>query len=161
MFENDLLDKAFIYECDLKNFFNEVSQMMIFNQMKHQGVPDYIVNHLQSIHRNFPDFRLGINFEAERKSLVLTGFAQILETNSSFKMNPRELGLMKVHFGDFHGVPQGSPTSPFLSILSLKYFLTQRPSVSYADDPIFFDDVDFEVQDDPKGGILLNTAKSS
>lgn len=161
MIENDLLEKRFIYECDLKNFFNEVSQMMIFNNLKDHGVPDFIINHLQSIHRNFPEFKQGINFEAERKGLVLTGFAQILQTNSSFKMNPRELGLMKVHFGDFYGVPQGSPTSPFLSILALRHFLTQRESVSYADDPIFFDDEDFEIQDDPKGGILLNPSKSS
>lgn len=104
---------------------------------------------------------MGINFESEKRNLVLTGFAQILQTNSSFKMNPREMGLMKVHFGDFHGVPQGSPTSPFLSILSLRHFLTQETSVSYADDPIFFKDEEFEIQDDPKGGIMLNYEKSS
>lgn len=161
MFENDLLDRKWIYECDLRNFFNEVSQMMVFNPMKRAGVPDWIINHLQSIHRNFPDYKLGIDFESEKQKLVLTGYAQLGQMRSDSKVHPRELGLMKVHFGDFKGVPQGSPTSPFLSILSLKDFLTQETSVSYADDPIFFKDTEFEIHDDPKGGIELNHSKSS
>jgi len=61
----------------------------------------------------------------------------------------------------FTGVPQGAPTSPFLSILTLKDFLTQVPSVSYADDPIFYSDEDFEIKEDIYNGIELNREKSS
>jgi len=60
----------------------------------------------------------------------------------------------------FTGVPQGAPTSPFLSILTLKDFLTQVPSVSYADDPIFYSDKDFEIKDDKENGIEINQEKS-
>jgi len=58
------------------------------------------------------------------------------------------------------GVPQGAPTSPFLSIIALKPFLLQQRSVSYADDPIFFGDEYFEIKDFPKGGIVLHPDKS-
>jgi hypothetical protein len=58
------------------------------------------------------------------------------------------------------GVPQGAPTSPLLAILTLKTFLTQQKSVSYADDPIFYGDSDFTIQDEPKAGIVINAEKS-
>jgi len=49
----------------------------------------------------------------------------------------------------FEGVPQGSPTSPILSILLLSNFLKQQLSTSYADDPVFYSDKDFEIKDEP------------
>jgi len=60
----------------------------------------------------------------------------------------------------FEGVPQGLPTSPLLSIITLKNFLTQVRSVSYADDPIFYDDKDFSITDEPDNGIVINKDKS-
>lgn len=44
------------------------------------------------------------------------------------------------------GMPQGFPTSPFMSMLSLRSFLTQQTSISYADDPVFFGDSEFEIK---------------
>lgn len=58
------------------------------------------------------------------------------------------------------GVAQGSPTSPLLSILALKTFLQQQNSLSYADDPIFWGDHDFQIEDDEFQGIKLNKEKS-
>jgi len=66
------------------------------------------------------------------------------------------------------GVPQGAPTSPFLSIITLKDFLSdqkdwkgkQVDSISYADDPVFFGDNPFTIKDDPKSGIILHPEKS-
>jgi len=58
------------------------------------------------------------------------------------------------------GVPQGAPTSPFLSILILKKFLTQQRSVSYADDPVFFGDQEFKIYDYPAEGITIHPEKS-
>jgi len=60
----------------------------------------------------------------------------------------------------FEGVPQGLPTSPLLSLTTLKNFLTQVSSVSYADDPIFYGDKDFTITDEPDNGIVLNQDKS-
>jgi len=60
----------------------------------------------------------------------------------------------------FDGIPQGLATSPSLSILTLKNFLTQVPSVSYADDPIFYSNKSFTIKDEPEHGIILNPTKS-
>lgn len=61
--------------------------------------------------------------------------------------------------GQFEGVPQGLPSSPLLSILTLKKFLQQAPSVSYADDPIFYGNKDFQIKDMEE--LKLNLSKSS
>lgn len=58
------------------------------------------------------------------------------------------------------GTPQGSPISPLISILALKDFLSQKPSISYADDPIFYDQKPFEIKGEPEKGIELNEEKS-
>jgi hypothetical protein len=58
------------------------------------------------------------------------------------------------------GVPQGAPTSPLTSILTLKKFLSQQPSISYADDPIFYNNEDFDIKDEPENGIRINEEKS-
>ena len=58
------------------------------------------------------------------------------------------------------GVPQGAPTSPLLSIMSLRHFLQQVPSVSYADDPIFYSDEDFKIRGMKKYGIVIHPEKS-
>jgi hypothetical protein len=62
--------------------------------------------------------------------------------------------------GHFVGVPQGAPTSPLTSILTLKDFLTQKPSISYADDPIFYDKDDFNIKGDSNKGIIIHEQKS-
>lgn len=62
--------------------------------------------------------------------------------------------------GHFVGVPQGAPTSPLTSILTLKDFLTQKPSISYADDPIFYDKEDFDIKGDSNKGIIIHEQKS-
>jgi len=46
----------------------------------------------------------------------------------------------------YQGVPQGSNTGPTLSLIPLLEFLKQAPSVSYADDGLFFSDRPFEIQ---------------
>jgi len=51
------------------------------------------------------------------------------------------------------GVPQGAPTSPLLSILIIKDFLKQVPSISFADDPIFYSRRPFQIKDDPAIGV--------
>lgn len=64
----------------------------------------------------------------------------------------------------FQGVPQGAPTSPLLSILILKDFLSNQDctveSISYADDPIFYSNKDFAIQDYQEYGIKINQDKS-
>jgi len=71
-----------------------------------------------------------------------------------------DLNSMRTGLGVSHGVPQGAPTSPLLSNLSLRFFLSQQPSVSYADDPIFFGERKFEIAGDPYYNITIHEGKS-
>lgn len=57
------------------------------------------------------------------------------------------------------GVPQGSPMSPFLSILALKRYLSQAVSSNYADDQNFFSNNDFVIRDFPEHGIVQSPEK--
>lgn len=59
------------------------------------------------------------------------------------------------------GMPQGFPTSPFMSMLSLRSFLTQQTSVSYADDPVFFGDTEFEIKACGPANQQISVEKSS
>lgn len=61
---------------------------------------------------------------------------------------------------NYMGVAQGSPTSPLLSILCLRKFLTQAKSVSYADDPLFYGDEDFQIEDFKHLGLEIAQEKS-
>jgi hypothetical protein len=57
-------------------------------------------------------------------------------------------------------VPQGAPTSPYLSILPLEdLYLKQQKHVNYADDQIFYGEEEFEIKDNPKYGIIHNESK--
>jgi hypothetical protein len=83
-------------------------------------------------------------------------------------------GNARVH----EGVAQGSPTGPLLSTQCLTDFLSQRKSLSYADDGFFYSDKDFLVKgesrypgtydpkldsyrvvDQPEKGIIFNYNK--
>lgn len=59
------------------------------------------------------------------------------------------------------GFPQGSPISPFLSILAIKEYLSQQDSTNYADDQVFFGNKDFLVKDNPEHGIIHSPEKCS
>jgi len=58
------------------------------------------------------------------------------------------------------GFPQGMPMSPFLSILALDNYLSQKDSTSYADDPLFYSNESFQVVDEPENGIINSPEKS-
>jgi len=50
--------------------------------------------------------------------------------------------------------------SPVQSILNLKDLLTQQSSISYADDPIFYSDVPFEIRGDKEKRMELSETKT-
>lgn len=60
-----------------------------------------------------------------------------------------------------NGMPQGFPTSPFMSMLSLRSFLTQQTSISYADDPVFFGDTEFKIKACGPANQEINEEKSN
>jgi len=60
----------------------------------------------------------------------------------------------------YQGVPQGSNHGPLLANLVMKKFLSQVPSISYADDGIFYSNEPFEILEDPLSGIHIHPEKS-
>jgi len=81
------------------------------------------------------------------------------EINSVYRNRDKE-GNYYHRMGINFGVPQGSPLSPLLSMLGMRVFLFQQPSVSYADDPIFYKNKGFTIYDDTDQGLTINHAKS-
>jgi hypothetical protein len=90
-------------------------------------------------------------------------------------MKTIEWALMGTNFGKlgmkriFIGTPQGSPTSPFLSVFaeSRAYHKDLEGSVSrvaYADDGILYSDVDFSIELGPEMkrlGVVMAPEKSA
>jgi len=212
MFEEGLLEKPFIYECDLKQFFPSVNLDVLNKVLLSNKVPTWVVEWLDQINSNFPklpqDKKLSEDKEKEEKGWMdaltrqmkradprkaeqfgnprfIQGIKLDIATrlpNGDFlpfeeierqlpprrrkvkpvtPVNDHNLGIpASKYFKSRTGVPQGAPTSPFLSILILKKFLTQQQSVSYADDPIFFGEEEFKIYDYPDEGIKIHPEKS-
>lgn len=175
-----ILAKRNIYECDLTNFFNEVSLDAIDRRLKRMGTPQYIVQLLRKLNMSTPKLPAieeldetpvyEKRWEQMRKGKVnkeddLKAFLSEKTTSDQFPKSRGYEIMVRSIFGlgewkGDKGVPQGSPTSPFLSILTLEKFLTQQDSISYADDPIFYSDKPFKIKDNPSEGIIIQKQKS-
>jgi hypothetical protein len=172
-----VLDKPFIYECDLKQFFPSVDVASIGKLLESDlKLPLEISTGLFELNSCLPvlpdDLKLDESYTVETKRRLLQykedqdwDWAEDIPdsyyNNSSvggFKMDPSG----NLDFWESpKGVPQGAPTSPLVSILLLiRSFLTQTPSISYADDPIFYSDSMFEIKGDSDLGINLHEGKS-
>jgi hypothetical protein len=148
----NVVASAWIYECDLKQFFPSVQVKNCINLLDRLGVPLGTTMWLQRINYSEPILpkELKLNEDMSRTNPFIIDPAKGFGPASYF-------GAV---FNYMIGLPQGAPTSPLLSILTLRRFLTQVPSVSYADDPIFHGNTEFEIRDSPKDGIVLNQEKS-
>lgn len=195
-----VMNARYVYECDLKGFFDNVNVTTITDILEKAGTPKRVVYYIENINRNTPKLQdkdltdESIHRDKEKtykwlkSEMTETPEVTMLQSIQGFiddngrdmlEMLAQEEGCESVEeyvqlqwalmdsykpkaIGDlFKGVPQGAPTSPFLSILILKDFLTQVPSISYADDPIFYSDKDFTIKEDTEKGIILNNEKSS
>lgn len=194
-----VLKAPFIYECDLKGFFDNVNVAKISEILLNKGTPKRIMYYLENINRCTPKLQeVDLIDESVHRSrqeeFALLNQGMRPGKGSSTEMEVNKLinkhGMLGawdlateegcesleeyVHlqwalsdsvkptaFGTtYRGVPQGAPTSPFLSISILGNFLSQQSSISYADDPVFYGEKDFEIKDDPENGIILNEEKS-
>lgn len=162
----------FIYETDLKGFFNEVSVWKILDILNGVkcSISDWIYHLCQSVPK-FPKTKLLDESKYDNfpvKGEIARGMQVDYNDMTNFSIHltkriPIE-PLVKVtkaqHLKDLNhgllpgGVPQGSPISPFLSILAVKDYLTQQNSVNYADDQVFFGNKEFVVNDNPEIGLV-------
>lgn len=223
IFKERLLRLPYIYECDLRNFFNEVDLPSLRDKLEEMGVPREISRLLHHINMSAPDLPLGREHHKveERPQLQKAYHSHMhtpnyeigrtnkpeLEAGYQFETMWKELqNLLSAHPGNIEviraimeedgcadvqeflqlqwalydsiqpnlpdhkmsedewkgekGVPQGSPTSPLLSMVLLPEFLKQARSISYADDPVFFGTEEFTIKDDKSKGLLLAPEKS-
>lgn len=198
IFERKLVDKPYIYEFDLKGFFDNIHVNKISKVLFDYNTPKAIVYRLENINRNNPKLPAETKLDEGKTIMseqdqddIMRGYfrwesklydpvrefvgangVQILYDlmredgiDNIFEYVQMQWALFDQYSpakvpNQFEGVPQGAPTSPLLSILALKEFLSQQESVSYADDGIFFGDRPFEIKDDTENGIILNKEKS-
>lgn len=140
----------------MRDYFNQINLIKIGEFLESKGVPVKVSDWIVQTHRSLA----------------------ILPTNSKFKEDHIETVKSEQYFNSitanlsvgytedfispesYKGVPQGSNTGPLLSLIPLLEFLKQKPSVSYADDGLFYSDKPFEIQDLPQLGVHLNASKS-
>jgi len=167
-----VLKNKFIYETDLKGFFNEVSVWKILDILNGVkcSISDWIYHLCQSIPK-FPKEKLldeskydnfPVKGEIARGMQVdyndMTNFS--IHLNKRIPIEPLVKVTKAQHLKDLNhgllpgGVPQGSPISPFLSILAVKDYLSQQNSINYADDQVFFGNKEFSVRDNPEIGLV-------
>lgn len=171
------ISKPYIYECDLKQFFPSVNVSKLGKLLETDlKVPLTISTGLFELNSSLPilpkEVKLNENYTQETRERLLNykeeqDWDWAEDVPDSYYNNSSSGGFKLDSSGtpEFWenpiGVPQGAPTSPLISILILvKSFLTQTPSISYADDPIFYSDRPFEIQEEPDLGVLLNKEKS-
>jgi len=170
----DLIEKIdhykYIYEYDLRNYFEEIDIDMLTIRLKQAKIPHDEVYWIKSIISNtpvLPENQYLHESNVHRKEWDrVSKFIEFSQTEkpleNSFNKNAAEvlknvLSLPK----PLKGVPQGCNLSPLLSLIPLRYyFLVQQESVSYADDGVFFGNEPFEIIDDEFIGVELNKKKS-
>lgn len=162
------IDSKFVYETDLKGFFDNISVWKILNLLRTKEC-NYS-NWLKELCKAIPKF-------PEEKKLDESKF-DVANINDSEIIMWENLGSEKGKLIDYTsgkpkyistpevdelgflnygilpgGFPQGMNLSPFLSILGLKEYLKAADHVNYADDQLFFGEKVFKVRETPKDGI--------
>jgi len=107
------------------------------------------------------------DIQRELAQMTLNRFEQNpFERHSHRPITIKEVRLKEMGLGIMENVyknlPQGSPTSPILTILGLNSFVNQcKDAVFYADDGIFFSDKPIKLWNSVGAGIFIHPEKSS
>lgn len=153
------ISARFIYETDLKQFFPSVTTATVLRYLNRYRVPSIEWIWVEKLCNNFPRMPKILKADETR---ILEAKARMEEgqqkkdmlSQMGFRVEPNRGPII------FGNLPQGSPLSPLLTILTMKPFLSQQTSISYADDPIFFSEEDFKVYDQPPNGLVIHEDKS-
>lgn len=158
-----VLGSKFIYETDLKGFFPEVSVWKVLDVLdKHaSNFKDWVLRLCESKPK-LPEKELVDESNYKHPTGLWDLYSPIVKKLVLNSWKREETNLRNVNYGIIPGgFPQGSPISPFLSILAIDKYLSQQDSTNYADDQVFFGNKDFLVKDYPEYGIIHSEEKCS
>jgi len=130
----------YIYEFDYKGFFDKIDIHVISHVLRERNVSEEwvdLIERLNDSRPKLPDKQLLDESETEINSEYIEHIRWEKAEN-----NDADLGMLGEYGEDWRvfGVPQGAPTSPFLSILVLDWAFKKVKAiiVRYADDGLIF-----------------------
>jgi len=160
---------SYIYEYDLRNYFEEIDLSMLKIYLKLFKIPHNWVNWIHSLNSctpKLPSEPLMSETSVHRKALDREGQDFFTRMDDKVPNTPFNQLALK-HMADIFtlpkplkGVPQGSNLSPLLSLIPLINFLNQADCVSYADDGLFFCNEKKRIYDEEPLGIEFNIMKT-
>jgi hypothetical protein len=116
---DSVIDRPDIYEIDLRKFFDGVKIEAINRQLQRNGVTDNWLNRLYDLNRS--PVIAAERFEGETPQ-------QAADRTKWMNGGEYSYYLMMYAHDITQGVPQGAPTSPFLSCMALQPLITQTKS---------------------------------
>lgn len=175
-----IIDKDYIYETDLKNFFGEVLLTSVDDQFSEAKVPGLTRKWFYDLNKSYPKLPSKLKLDETASFVSFSRITERISNKLTKKFKPIEFDFlpkpksitnsmqdmhamvhMTPHFATGNmmsspkGLAQGAPTSAYCSILTLKSYLSQTAEcVNYADDQVFADNKVFEIKDNPKRGII-------
>lgn len=124
-----------MFEGDYKGFFDNINIDFVTETLEHYKVPREIVTLIESLNRSLPKLAEKDLIEETDRIPLLTGTGEInpnekdtehylsncevLEDRAAYASAFAEFAFVEGWGRKSHGLPQGAPTSPFLSILAL------------------------------------------
>jgi len=153
-----VLDKNYLYEFDIKGFFNNVNILKVINALRERGMPTNEALNFRNILCSAP-----INLDYYDKSTLKSDYDKqlairnIMVNNVQSNLidrNSREYDYDFLEWDTnsdtlYAGLPQGAAPSTILSILALADWFKELKSkginlLMYADDGMLYSDKEFE-----------------
>lgn len=160
-----VINSNWVLETDLKAFFPSVLPGIVTIVLRQLNVGSFMVDFMSKINRsnfiapetvrNDGDIEL-LERRLEGIKLAQLSFGHVTPWFENFIDHKRT----PINWGYDEGLPQGLPTSPVCSILTLPEFLSQQSCVSYADDPIFYGEKPFDIFSEKRRRISISLDKT-
>jgi hypothetical protein len=167
LIQNNVLRKPYVYEYDLKGFFDNVKVEPILEFLQSKGMPKEWSNAFQTWHSKMPKPAPWLNEDMKREYIREMTHRNQKNWDSQIETTedtPKPWLTGKLHKISF---AQGSPMAPTLSIIGKHLWLQEMKELNpnstwvvYADDGIIGSEVPINLLDNEKLGIFISPEKS-